>query len=250
MSSGRDAFRRYLVEQAERVSTESVAVASGGSGSVHDLRVSIRRVRSALRTFAPLLPAEESLELDLRLKQTAAALGPVRDLEVLEELLNGQPPGTVRDRERRAVRAALARHQRVLRADLSSARHRRLVADLLQFTASVDTGHDRLRPLAKDAARKARRRLARAGQDPTALHRARVAAKRARYAAEIVGKSGRARRLKRVSAGLGCHHDCHVAAALLRSLDVTGADAEERDRILADLDAQAERGLLSIPRSW
>nr|WP_257953722.1 CHAD domain-containing protein [Nocardioides sp. B-3] len=83
-----------------------------------------------------------------------------------------------------------------------------------------------------------------AERDPIALHRARTAAKRARYAAEVVGKPKLARRLKRRTEGLGIHHDCHVASARLLSLDVTGDEAEERDRILTSLAARAEDGRL------
>ncbi len=249
MPTDRAALRLYLAEQAEVVRTAGDAVVSGAESSVHDLRVAIRRVRSALRTFAPVLPADETLELDLRLKQAAATLGLVRDMEVLDELLGTQPPGPVRDRELGTVRAALARRQDVVRAELAQPGHERLVADLALYVATLDETHGELRPLARRAARKARKRLAEVGQDPTALHRVRVAAKRARYAAEVVGKHKRARRFKGVTDGLGVHHDCHVAAAQLRSLDVTGAEADERDRSLADLDARAEEGRLAAMSS-
>ena len=122
--------------------------------------------------------------------------------------------------------------------------HALLVADLASYVAGLETRTGDLRPLAKRAARRADKRFDAAGRDPEALHRARTAAKRARYAAEVIGKLKRARRLKRRTEGLGIHHDCHVAAARLLSIEVTGADAEERDRILTHLGARAEVGRL------
>ena len=243
------ALRTYLCEQAGVVRAAGVAVATGTDESVHDLRVAIRRVRSALRTFVPVLPEEETLELDLRLKQASAMLGLVRDLEVLDEVLAAEAAGPLRDREREAARAALARRQELVRAELVSPRHERLVADLRLYVDALAPEADELRRLARGAARKAKRQLARAGQDPIGLHRARVAAKRARYAAEVTGNPKRARRLKQVTDGLGIHHDCHLAAGQLRSLDVTGAEAVERDRILAHLDLRAEEGRLAGMRS-
>jgi CHAD domain-containing protein len=122
--------------------------------------------------------------------------------------------------------------------------HARLVADLASYVDGLETHTSDLRPLAKRAARRADKRFEAAERDPDALHRARTAAKRARYAAEVIDKLKRARRFKRRTEGLGIHHDCHVAAARLLSIEVTDADADERDRILAHLAARAEEGRL------
>jgi CHAD domain-containing protein len=211
---------------------------------VHDLRVAVARVRNALRTFGPALPTDTSLELALRLKQCAAMLGPVRDLEVTGELLESMPQGSLRDREVAAVRAELAERIELARAEVAGVAHARLVADLTSYVDGLETTTGDLRSLAKKAARRADKRIQAAGHDPNALHRARTAAKRARYAAEVNGMKKRARRLKRRTEGLGNHHDCHVAAARLLSIEVTGADADERDRILARLGARAEDGRL------
>jgi CHAD domain-containing protein len=148
----------------------------------------------------------------------------------------------VRDRELARVRAEQGRRLELARPEISGVAHARLVADLTSYVEGLETSVGDLRSLAKKAARRADKRIKAAGHDPDALHRARTAAKRARYAAEVIGKRKRARRLKRRTEGLGIHHDCHVAAARLLSIEVTGAEADERDRILASLDARAEDG--------
>lgn len=245
MTANLAALRAYLAEQVAVMSKAGDRVAIAAEESVHDLRVAIARVRSALRTFGPALPTDTSLELGLRLKQCAAMLGPARDLEVIGELLDSAPQGPMRDRETTEIRTELASRLEQARSEISGVAHARLVADLTSYVDGLATRKGDLRPLARRALRRADKRLDAAGRDPDALHRARAAAKRARYAAEVVGKPKRARRLKRRTEGLGIHHDCHVAAARLLSIEVTGADADERDRILAHLAARAEDGRLA-----
>jgi CHAD domain-containing protein len=90
-----------------------------------------------------------------------------------------------------------------------------------------DTATTKLRKRARRAQRKADRRLAaalRSGEDAL-LHRARKAAKRARYAAELrqpLDKSKRTKRTikhyKRIQRVLGDHQDTVVATAALRRM--------------------------------
>ena len=244
MSADLSALRAYLAEQVAVMTGAGAGVATAAEDSVHDLRVGVARVRNALRTFGPALPTDTSLELALRLKQCAAMLGPVRDLEVIGELLESTPQGPLRDREVAAVRAELVERTELTRVELAGVAQALLVADLTSYVDGLETHTGDLRPLAKRAARRADKRFDPAERDPDALHRARTAAKRARYAAEVVGKPKRARRFKRRTEGLGIHHDCHVATARLLSIEVAGADADERERILAHLAARAEDGRL------
>ncbi|MEO5665476.1 MAG: CHAD domain-containing protein [Nocardioides sp.] len=245
MSADLAALRSYLAHQIAVMGTAGAGVAVDAEESVHDLRVAVARVRSALRTFGPALPADTSLELALRLQQCASSLGPVRDLEVVAELLDTAPAGPLRDRELESIRAELAARLASTRSEISGVAHGRLVADLAAYVEALDTRPGDLRPLARRAAERADRRFDAAGRDPIALHRARTAAKRARYAAEVAGKPKLARRLKRRTEGLGIHHDCHVASARLLSIEVTAVEAEERDAILASFAARAEDGRLT-----
>ena len=244
MAADLSALRTYLAEQVEVMAEAGDQVATAAEDSVHDLRVAVARVRNALRTFGPALPIDTSLELALRLKQCAAMLGPVRDLEVIGELLESTPRGPLRDREVAAVRAELPERVELARAEVAGVAHARLVADLASYVEGLETHTGDLRPLAKRAARRADKRFDAAERDPDALHRARTAAKRARYAAEVIDELKRARRFKRRTEGLGIHHDCHVAAARLLSIEMSDAETDERDRILAHLAARAEEGRL------
>ena len=87
---------------------------------------------------------------------------------------------------------------------------------------------DALNKRARRAERKADRRLAQAidAGDDALLHRARKAAKRARYAAELrVPGDKRAKKTvkhyKRIQTVLGDHQDCVVACDVLRRLAIT-----------------------------
>src|SRR5262249_39368908 len=64
------------------ISHESGSV-DGGVGSVHDMRVTVRRLRVALNNFAVCVPKEDRKRLLLRLGNLADALGGVRDLDVM-----------------------------------------------------------------------------------------------------------------------------------------------------------------------
>lgn len=188
------------------------------------------------------------------LKWLAGELGVARDQEVLDARLrarvDGMPRtlvlGPVRARLRRRD-AALARsaRRRVLAA-LDSDRHLALLARLDGILADP--------PLHEDAGRNARKVLARAVRadhdrlaarieralsvDPghrrdLALHEARKAAKRARYAAEAarptLGKPAKrlAKRVKAVQSLLGEHQDAVVARGALRELAVEAHGAGE-----------------------
>ncbi|MBV8349080.1 MAG: CHAD domain-containing protein, partial [Mycolicibacterium sp.] len=90
---------------------------------------------------------------------------------------------------------------------------------------AADLATKKLRNHARRARRKADRRLAAAIEtgDGAMLHRARKAAKRARYAYELLRPTGRKaqakpgiRRYKRIQGVLGDHQDTVVASATLR----------------------------------
>lgn len=54
---------------------------------IHDLRVAIRRLRTALRDLAPLVDANASRRADKKLKQVAARAGAIRDHDVAIDIL-------------------------------------------------------------------------------------------------------------------------------------------------------------------
>lgn len=206
---------------------------------VHDARVAVRRLRSMLRVF-PALQEVAAEGLAERLSAWSDRLGAVRDLEAVSELLadvcDQVHADAVWSRLRAELDAEAGPATAELIAALDSDEHRRLVEDV-EALALTDPGPLSARAGARRAARKARKRLRRAGDDAALLHRARRAAKRARYAAEAVGDSAAASYWKDVQGTLGVHHDCVVA---LERLDgVPGAEAagsELRARMAAAID--------------
>jgi CHAD domain-containing protein len=225
--------------------TRDVGVRLGDGEAVHKMRVAIRRLRSVLRTFTPLLDKESALWLRDELGWLGSVLGPVRDTDVLrahlEELLSSLPPsdvlGPVRDdlteyfTETR--QKALAESLKALR----SPRYLDLLDVLRAVTLAPPTTPKAGRSIKKAAPRLLRRELERVAgrievaaaaegseQHELALHEVRKAAKGMRYAAEafepVLGKPARriVQRFVAVHELLGSGQDAVVARDLLRQL--------------------------------
>lgn len=160
--------------------------------TVHELRTTLRRLRSVQRVLvSPPLAARS----DRDLRALARALGELRDLDVLGEELTAQldalPPGQVAGSVRHDLAAALSsRRRRALvpvTAIRSTPRWRRVVALLGHWQdAPPRSGAPELLGRLEDARAEALGRLRTAGGEPRALHSARRAAKRWRYAAEAL----------------------------------------------------------------
>ncbi|MCR8672085.1 CHAD domain-containing protein, partial [Agrococcus sp. HG114] len=195
--------RARLVEQAEALRGEDPLVRVDAPGAVHRMRVAVRRLRSALRTFRPMLDAARSEPLRRELGWIAGVLGEERDAEVLrarlaalvaeqpEELVVGPVAQRIDDALGARRRDA---HERVLEA-MRSGRYFALV-DSLEAAAAAPPWSDgewddvdALAPLVRRDLRRTARRLqaaldASGDERDRLLHDARRAAKRARYAAE------------------------------------------------------------------
>lgn len=171
---------------------------------MHDTRVAVRRFRSTLRVFGG-----SSSSVDAALEGYADLLGGVRDTEVLRELLAPLTPGLAAALDTQASAGAAG-----LAAFDAGPLHEAVVAFAFGWPAPSHP-----RRAVRRASRQARQRLASAGDDPDLLHRARRAAKRARYAAEAIGDSSLADRHARVQGALGDHHDCVVAARFVASVE-------------------------------
>ena len=211
---------------------------------VHQARVGTRRLRSDLRTFAPLLREDWLTGLRDELRWFAGVLGAVRDGDVLIDRLRKQAatlpePDTAglaplfrrMAKERDDARAALLeamhspRYVALLDALVAGAQDPQLRSRAEEPAAEVVPG------LVASPWKKLQKAVEGLPADPpdTELHRARILAKRARYAAEaaapMAGK--KAAKLGTALAGLqdvlGAHQDAVVAEAWLRAA-VDGAD--------------------------
>lgn len=207
------AFRKLaLAGLAHIQGNEEGVLGSDDPEFVHQMRVALRRLRSAIRAFAPVLPADFSHHFLVPMGELARKLGDARDWDVLlTEIL--QPvmaalPGDARlqllavhleqeaSKARQAARSAVAdpAYGRLLLAFLTQ---------LLITDFELSTQHETdLRTLAATSLREARRRLRRKAAEAmsmemSALHAARIAAKRLRYTLEFLGGIGTERGVKK-----------------------------------------------------
>ncbi|GAA1868149.1 CHAD domain-containing protein [Myceligenerans crystallogenes] len=248
----------YLRDKADALRRHEDAARDDVPDSIHRARVTVRKIRSALRIFAEDSPEMRSVQQ--RLRAWGRTLGAARDAEVMRELLRERVARVADDAAGRneagdgAAVVDLAalldeqlaelyeRARLTVVGHLDSPEHAALRADLDRLTGDAapragaahgegdavplpTSGDSRAKALvaaAKAARQKYRKRAhdaeKRSGTDADAAwHRARRAAKRARYAAELVadavpGKPGRkaakqAKRLKEAQSRLGEHQD-------------------------------------------
>ncbi len=72
-----------VATQVEQIRAQDLPVRLDADGAVHAMRVATRRLRSALRTFRPLLRGSVTRPLARELKWLAGVLGSARDAEVV-----------------------------------------------------------------------------------------------------------------------------------------------------------------------
>ena len=249
----------------------------GEPDSVHQMRVSARRLRSALKTFAPLVDDAWAKSLREELAWVADSLGHARDSEVLLARLHGEldqlPPDLVLGQTRARIDAqvggdlvaARSNAAETLRTERYVALVDRLVDgawDPLTTRRAEDTADEVLREAVESSwqrlARKAESLSKRSATDD-AWHEARITAKQLRYAAEAVapffGKGARrlAARAEEIQELLGEHQDAVVAAATLRRL-ATGPRAGSTAFTLGLMHARQQEAIArcraQFPSVW
>ncbi len=205
---------------------------------VHQMRVGARRLRSDLRTFAPLVDEEWADRLRDELRWLGQVLGQVRDLDVMSARLHSAAEDLGRDID--PLYGHLEEQHLVARASLLNAlrspRYVKLLDDLVEATrapvltdAAREPAGEALPPLAGAAWRRLERAAASLSEDDPdeRYHRVRIRAKGARYAAEAVAPAlGEhceparhfAARAAKVQDVLGEAQDASVAAALLEEV--------------------------------
>jgi CHAD domain-containing protein len=230
---------------------------------VHQMRTSVRRLRSDLRFFGPMMddPAVRPLRDELR--WLAGVLGDVRDLDVLEQRLRNAVVALDRvvpsDPIFEEIDRRREHHRSTLRATLDGDRYASLRAAIIAEarTPSLAEGHDRpagavlVDRLGRDWRRLIDALEATPADAPAeALHEFRKRAKRTRYAAESVAdRLGRpagkgAKRLgqqaKQIQEILGNAQDAHVAEAFIRDvMQGLPPDGPGREAAALLLDHQA-----------
>jgi CHAD domain-containing protein len=239
----------YLMTQVDEIVAGDTDLRDAGlhgdEDPIHDTRVATRRLRSTLRIFGKFMAGVAASDLDRELKWFAAALGDVRDCQVqlrrfteaVDEMPDELVLGPVRSRIGADLQAIELPARDRLKEAMDSDRYQDLL-DVLHGWRTVppvrrDLSTKALRKTARKAGRKADRRLTEAlpTDNDTALHRARKAAKRARYAAELCRPLDQrlkrtVKHYKKIQTVLGDHQDTVVAAEALRRMAVTAGTTQ------------------------
>ena len=239
---------------------EPLLLKTGEADALHQTRVALRRLRSAFSSFRPLLAGDpRALALSRELRWLAGELGEARDLDVLIPKLEAHR------RARLEPARALALSQ--ARSALKSLRARALMLDLAEWLAigalrrepaDPALAREPIAALAASLLRGHRKRLKRRGQNLSALddhhrHRARIEAKKLRYATEFFAslwteKKAKARlrrfleALEDLQDQLGALNDQVAAARLLAR---HGIDGESRPKGRKKLLRKADKGVRS-----
>jgi len=215
---------------------------------LHQLRVGLRRLRSALRTFSLLVTKTSVQPVARELKSIVSKLGSARDWDVFYLMLlqqiappSGRSPEMARLLRKVSARRSAARAQ--AREGLASAAFQKFLLHLMRWTeeAAWRSSDEVRRAVAHPVGQFGRRTLARQERkalrhseridlsDATARHRLRILVKRLRYACEFFAdtlpvKAARRylERLEAVQDALGELNDIAVAGRLLEELGEDG----------------------------
>jgi triphosphatase len=218
---------------------------------VHQCRIALRRLRSVLKIYRPLLRRKRIEPTEEGVRWLGKILGQARDIDVLQTELLEPAIAALGEAEHLApLMATLERRKAdaygMVSEALSSLRYRHLLIDLYALGHADDLGKrdgDRLaEPVADMAARalsRAHGRLLKKGsgfeiQSKVERHEVRIALKRLRYALDFFGgvfdgqtKKKFGKRLARLQDDLGRMNDVAVAETMLaRLVGVARGDAE------------------------
>jgi triphosphatase len=200
---------------------------------IHQARVSIRRLRSAIRLWRPLLPEDYVSNFDPRWRTLANQLGDTRNwdvfiTEILPPIVTAFPDHGDVQRLASQARNHLVSCRKAAQAAIKADTYSRL---LLEFTAAtLALPESRKPPVTVFAPRSLNKRAKRVAalaaetrdSNPEARHALRVALKRLRYALEFFAPLFPAKRLQRYHQGaaglldlLGRMNDATVAEQLV-----------------------------------
>jgi CHAD domain-containing protein len=276
--TGRKVLRFHLARMLAR---EAGTREGKEAEELHAMRVATRRQRAAWRVFGPAFDPRRTARHRRRLREIAADLGGVRDLDVLIEALDayraglsaaeaaGLEPLIGSWRTRRDAARLMLVHE------LDSKRYQRWVEDYAAFVQAEGAGSRPVGPTEPHRVRDAMPsriwaayEAVRAYEavlrwaDVTTLHDLRIAAKWLRYTVEFVREAlGRdagpiIEKVVALQDHLGWLHDADVAAGLARQYLVEHAgDLDERQsaaigRYLVDRERELARLRRTVGPAW
>ena len=237
------AARAVVAAGLAQLQANEAGLASGNDPEyVHQARVAMRRMRSALRMFRREIGIDRARRWRDALAQTSRALGRSRDWDVfalrtLPAALAEHGDQALAARLKRRVARRRASEREAARERLRSGAHANALLEISQWLARADGGEDPAprSPLVDFAARVIRKRRKRLFNralllgtvDPAEQHLVRIDAKRLRYALDALGSLFRQKALEPFAAtveglqdALG---DCNDAATAMRLVGELGA---------------------------
>ncbi len=225
-----DPVHRAVGEQVDQLLLWDRAVRADADDAVHQMRVTIRKIRSLLADSQDSFGSSDEAWILDELRELGNVLGAARDAEVLAQryqlALDRLPSELVRGPVRaRLVEGARRRYQTGLRRSLIAMRSQRYfrLLDALDAVVSeipaTPSGEEQA-PVTIDAAYKKVRKAAKAAaqvdqgaehERDLALHRIRKRAKRLRYTAAATGADQVSEQAKVIQTLLGDHQDSVVS---------------------------------------
>jgi CHAD domain-containing protein len=276
-----DVITAYVAGQVATLKALDPAVRGDQPDAVHQMRIAVRKLRSTLRTFGQLIWSQDVRPVADELKWLGTELGAARDAEVLFWHLRSEVDalpaelvlGPIQARIRGHFAQVSARAKDRLTKALRSKRYFRLLdrldalAERPALTRAAARPAGEVLPVAvRRSYRRTAKRMDRAERTPpglerdAALHQARRAAKRTRFAAEAVGPAfGQpaerfARGFKKIQSTLGDHQDSVLARQVERELAIAAAQSAENAfsyGVLYQSDADASvRAIARGQRAW
>lgn len=270
-----------IAQQVAAARAREAEVLRGEPEGVHQMRVALRRLRSALVTFRPMLDRQVTEPLREEMAWLAGELGAARDCHVMkerldalvaaepEELLVGPVQQRLDEALVRAEEAATAQLDEVLR----SARYDELMSTLDVIALlppwaadSRAAGGKQLRRWVRRDFERVREAVALAGAATTSaerdecLHEVRKSAKRARYAGESLepryGAQARrfAEAMEELQTILGDQHDAVLALDRIRQAaeeaHSQGQSAFSFGRLHARQSREADELVVGFQAAW
>ncbi len=263
----------------DQIAGNAAAALSDAPEGPHQLRVGLRRLRTAVAVFGPVLDCPALTALEAEAQALAATVGAVRDLDVLaEEIVApmlGVDPGfrtlaTALEKQGKAARAAV-------RARLAAPQTVALILDLGAFVeargwlrpADFDQTADLAQPVIRTAQKALDRRWRKAAQlgahidslEGEARHDLRKALKKLRYSVEFFESLWATKKvkpflsvLKTLQDDFGAMQDVLMAETILLAPDAPAArdPAAQRavGRLLGAGEAEAARRWMRARDDW
>ncbi|MBV1837561.1 CHAD domain-containing protein [Acetobacter estunensis] len=245
----------------------------GDVEGVHQMRVAVRRLRSALQLFTPRLEPHSSERFTLELQRLGRILGAARDWDVFvsETLPAAFPAGEGHEWHGLLAQAAEVRRRKAhetLKVELESSALTELVLSLMVWSekqpfVKEDIAKKRLSDIAPDLLDRIWRKVYRRGHGieelaEEDLHSLRKSLKKFRYAVDYLAGLYPSRQVKaclqqckRLQQALGEINDMTVAAQLADELDVENvALAPAAGQLVAWSEQRRRKALKSLPAAW